>query len=164
MNRHLLKFVIACAIVAATSLSGSPSFAENVTVRASIQSPAKATFSKVYDWLLVEIEKATEGRVKFERYYSGSLAKPNEQLRAASTGLAGMSLVVPSYVPAQLPLANVGSNPALWSDSWTGSKAYSALYAQQPAMAKELDKQNVKLISAYTTPTYYRARPQDRSG
>jgi TRAP-type C4-dicarboxylate transport system substrate-binding protein len=58
-------------------------------------------------------------------------------------------------VPAQLPLANVGSNPALWKDSWTGSKAYAALYAQQPAMTKELDKQNVQLISAITTPTYY---------
>jgi len=155
MHRHWLKLMAACAVLAATSLSGSPATAENITVRASIQSPAKSRLSMGYDWLLNEIEKVTEGRVKFERYYSGSLAKPNEQLRAASTGLAGMSLVVPSYVPAQLPLANVGSNPALWKDSWTGSKAYAALYAQQPAMKKELDKQNVQLISAFTTPTYY---------
>jgi TRAP-type C4-dicarboxylate transport system substrate-binding protein len=124
-------------------------------VRASIQSPAKSLLSKGFDWLLDEIEKKTEGRVKFQKYYSGSLAKPAEQLRAASTGLAGLSLVVPSYVPAQLPLANVGSNPALWKDSWTGSKAYAALYEKVPAMADELDKQGVKLVSAFATPTYY---------
>jgi TRAP-type C4-dicarboxylate transport system substrate-binding protein len=155
MRRTWIKLAGACAVLAATSLLVSPSQAANVTVRASIQSPAKSLLSKGYDWLLDEIQKATEGRVRFERYYSGSLAKPADQLRAASSGLAGMSLVVPSYVPGQLPLANVGSNPAFWEDSWTGSKAYFALYQQEPAMKAELDKQGVTLIAALATPTYY---------
>jgi TRAP-type C4-dicarboxylate transport system substrate-binding protein len=154
MHRHWIGVMLGCAM-GATCLCATPSLAETVTVRASIQSPAKSLLSKGFDWLLTEIEKETQGRVKFERYYSGSLAKPNEQLRAASSGLAGLSLVVPSYVPAQLPLANVGSSPALWKDSWTGSKAYAALYNKVPAMRAELDKQNVQLISAFATPTYY---------
>ena len=69
--------------------------------------------------------------------------------------LAGLALVVPSYIPAQLPLANVGSNPALWRDSWVGSKAYAGLYAERPEMKAELAKQGVELISAFATPTYY---------
>jgi TRAP-type C4-dicarboxylate transport system substrate-binding protein len=145
-------FFAAAAAVLALSL---PAQADNVTIRASIQSPAASHLSKGFDWLLNEIETATKGRVKFERYYSGSIAKPNEQLRAASTGLAGISLVVPNYIPAQLPLANVGGNPALWKDSWVGSKAYSALYQKVPAMQAELDKQGVQLISAIATPTYF---------
>lgn len=149
-----MKLAGVCAILAAAGLFASPSLAD-VTIRASIQSPQKSLLSKGYDWLLDEIEKETQGRVKFERYYSGSLAKPADQLRATSTSLAGMALVVPSYVPAQLPLANVGSNPALWVDSWAGSKAYAELYKKEPAMVAELDKQNVKLISAIATPTYY---------
>jgi TRAP-type C4-dicarboxylate transport system substrate-binding protein len=155
MHRNWIKFAGACAILAATSLSATATLAADITVRASIQSPAKALLSKGFDSLLNDIEKQTQGRVKFERYYSGSIAKPAEQLRATSTGLAGLALVVPSYVPAQLPLANVGSNPALWRDSWTGSKAYAALYAEQPAMKAELAKQGVELISAFATPTYY---------
>ncbi|MCW5692604.1 MAG: TRAP transporter substrate-binding protein DctP [Pseudolabrys sp.] len=154
MKRNWITFAAASAIVALTGLS-APSLAAEVTVRASIQSPAKALLSVGFDWLLDEIEKGTQGRVKFEKYYSGSIAKPAEQLRATTTGLAGLALVVPSYVPAQLPLANVGSNPALWRDSWTGSKAYAQLYADQPAMKAELAKQGVELISAYATPTYY---------
>lgn len=142
------------AAVTALLLVAQPSRAD-VTIRASIQSPAASHLSKGFDWLLDEIEKATQGRVKFEKFYSGSIAKPNEQLRAAGTGLAGLSLAVPTYVPAQLPLANVGGNPALWRDSWVGSKAYAALYQKQPAMQAELDKQGVKLISAIATPTYF---------
>ena len=155
MHRSWIKFVGACATLAATSLIVSPSLAADVTVRASIQSPAKSLLSKGFDWLLDEIEKQTQGRVNFEKYYSGSIAKPAEQLRATSTGLAGLALVVPSYIPAQLPLANVGSNPALWRDSWTGSKAYATLYAERPEMKAELAKQGVELISAYATPTYF---------
>jgi len=148
--------VSATASVALTlALVATPLNAQTVTVRASIQSPAPSLLSKGFDWLLDEIEKNTQGRVKFEKYYSGSIAKPSEQLRATTTGLAGLALVVPSYIPAQLPLANVGSNPGLWRDAWTGSKAYAAVYASQPAMEAELEKQGVKLISAYATPTYY---------
>lgn len=155
MRRDIIKLMAACAVLSATSLVTFPSLAAPVTVRASIQSPAKSLLTKGFDWLLDEIEKKTDGRVKFQKYYSGSIAKPAEQLRATTTGLAGLALVVPSYIPAQLPLANVGSNPALWRDSWTGSKAYAALYAEQPEMAAELAKQGVVLISAFATPTYY---------
>jgi TRAP-type C4-dicarboxylate transport system substrate-binding protein len=147
-------FGVAAAVLASLLLFAQPGRAD-VTIRASIQSPAASHLSKGFDWLLDEIEKATQGRVKFEKFYSGSIAKPNEQLRAAGTGLAGLSLVVPTYVPAQLPLANVGGNPGLWRDSWVGSKAYAALYQKQPAMQAELDKQGVKLISALATPTYF---------
>jgi TRAP-type C4-dicarboxylate transport system substrate-binding protein len=157
-----MKLIATSRIVAATAALAfavtSYSAAANAqakTIRASIQAPAASHLSKGFDHLLGEIEKVTEGRVKFERYYSGSLAKPNEQLRATSTGLAGVALAVPTYVPGQLPLANVGGLPALWVDSWVGSKAYQSLYDQQPAMHQELDKQGVKLISAFVTPTYY---------
>jgi len=119
-------YLAGMAAVLSLMLVSPPTQADNVTIRASIQSPAASHLSKGFDWLLNEIEAATQGRVKFERYYSGSIAKPNEQLRAAATGLAGIALVVPNYIPAQLPLANVGGNPALWKDSWVGSKAYSA--------------------------------------
>lgn len=151
---HLRPALVASLLAAALAFQAGLAEAQ-APIRASIQSPAKALLSKGFDHLLGEIEKATEGRAKFQRYYSGSLAKPNEQLRATSTGLAGAALVVPSYVPGQLPLANVGSNPALWKDSWVGSKAYQALYDEQPAMRQELDKQGVKLVAAYATPTYY---------
>lgn len=154
MRRHFLKLAGACAILAVAGLSTSQALAD-VTVRASIQSPAKSLLSQGFDWLLDEIEKETQGRVKFEKYYSGSIAKPADQLRATTTGLAGLALVVPSYIPAQLPLANVGSNPALWRDSWVGSKAYAGLYAERPEMKAELAKQGVELISALATPTYY---------
>lgn len=148
-------FAAMAALGLSLAIFSTTADAQTKTIRASIQAPAASHLSKGFDHLLGEIEKATEGRVKFERYYSGSLAKPNEQLRATSTGLAGLALAVPTYVPGQLPLANVGGNPALWVDSWVGSKAYQALYDQVPEMHAELDKHGVKLVSAFVTPTYY---------
>jgi TRAP-type C4-dicarboxylate transport system substrate-binding protein len=152
LRMHLIATGLAVGTVMLAQILAASA---QTTVRASIQSPAASLLSKGYDALLNEIEKATDGRLKFERYYSGSIAKPNEQLRATSTGLAGVALAVPNYVPAQLPLANVGGNPALWVDSWVGSKAYQALYDTTPALHEELDKQGVVLIAAYATPTYY---------
>jgi len=160
MRRNILKLLGACAVLAAVNAYAMPSYAD-VTVRASIQSPANSLLSNGFDWLLDEIEKETSSRVKFERYYSGTLAKPADQLRATSTGLAGIAMVVPSYVPAQLPLANVGSNPALWRDAWAGSTAYSSLYEERPEMRAELDREGVELIGAIATPTYY---PMFRKG
>lgn len=155
-SRILVRsFAAAAALAFAVTMNPVSADAQTKTIRASIQSPAASHLSKGFDHLLAEIEKGTDGRVKFERYYSGSLAKPNEQLRATSTGLAGLALAVPTYTPGQLPLANVGGNPALWVDSWVGSKAYQSLYDQVPAMHAELDKQGVVLISAYATPTYF---------
>ena len=147
--------VLAAGLVSAALVaSGAPGQAQE-TIRASIQSPAGSLLSEGFDHLLNEIETATEGRVTFEPYYSGSLAKPNEQLRATSTGLAGIALVVPTYVPGDLPLANVGGNPALWSDSWVGSKAYQTLYDERPELHAELEDHNVALVAAYVTPTYF---------
>ncbi len=76
MNRQLIKFTAACAALAMTALCALPSNAADVTVRASIQSPAKSLLSKSFDWILDDIEKETKGRVKFEKYCSGSIVKP----------------------------------------------------------------------------------------
>lgn len=155
MNKTVLKWKVIAIFGFALAQLFLPIHAQTTKIRASVQSPAGSHLSNGFDWLLNKIEAATEGRVTFERYYSGAIAKPNEQLKAAGSGLAGIALVVPNYVPAQLPLANVGGNPALWKDSWVGSKAYQSLYQEVPAMQEELDRQGVKLISALTTPTYY---------
>src|SRR5688572_24905747 len=98
MSRILFRTLTAAAALAfAVTMHPIAADAQTKTIRASIQSPAASHLSKGFDHLLGEIEKATDGRVKFERYYSGSLAKPNEQLRATSTGLAGLALAVPTY-------------------------------------------------------------------
>lgn len=157
-GRKFSLVMCVAAALAAVMIISQPHFAlaESITIRASSQAPEKSLFSKGgLTWLLDEIEAKTEGRVSFERYYSGSLAKAKEQLKATGTGLAGMALLVPSYTPGPLPLANVATNPAIWSDSWVGSKAFTALYDEYPSMHKELSDNGVVLISSLTLPSYH---------
>jgi len=128
---------------------------KTITLKSSIQSPPKAHLSRGFDAFLDEVEKISDGQIKFERYYSETLAKAADQLNALSTGIADISMFVPTYTPGKIPLATVSSNPALWADSWVGSKAYNEIYHTVPELQKELEGQNVKFVSQYATPTYY---------
>jgi len=163
MNRRvrprfaLLATLLALAIgwsQAPALLTGADAAAPLV-LRASIQSPKPARLSMAYDWLLDEIEKRTGGRVKFERYYGGALADAKGQLDAVSDQVAHIALFVPGYVPAKVPLATVGTVPALWSDAYVGSKAFHELFKQSPELQKELEAKKAKFIGGLATPSYH---------
>ena len=135
--------------------SSSGSGQEVLVLKSSIQSPPEAALTKGFDIFLDKIEEKSDGRIKFERYYSESLAAAEDQMNAVSNKIADIALVVPSYTPAQLPLANIGSNPALWKDTWVGETAYYKLYDTVPAMQDELAKNDIKWVGQYATPSYY---------
>jgi TRAP-type C4-dicarboxylate transport system substrate-binding protein len=128
---------------------------QTFVLKASIQSPPKAALSRGFDAYLDEIEAKSNGRITFERYYGESLAKAADQLNALTNGMADIALFVPSYVPGKLPLANVGTLPALWHDSWVGAKSYHELYKTVPELQQELEKENVKWVGQYALPSYY---------
>lgn len=52
-----------------------------------------------------EVEKRTNGRVKFEWHYGGSLFKGPELLRAVQSGVIQMANIAPGYYINQMPLA-----------------------------------------------------------
>ena len=129
--------------------------AKPIVLRSIVQAPAKAKFSKTFDAYLDAVEKKTNGRVKFERYYSGALAKAPQILDALGGGIADIGVFVATYTPGKVPMATVGYLPGAYNHVWVAAKAYLELYDTIPAMQKEMQKNNVRLISVWGTGPYF---------
>ncbi|MBU2647987.1 C4-dicarboxylate TRAP transporter substrate-binding protein [bacterium] len=126
-----------------------------IVLRSLIQSPAKIKYSKSFDAYLDAVEQRTNGRVKFERYYSGALAKAPQILDAVGGGIADIAVFVATYAPGKVPLATVGYLPGAYDHVWVAAKAYLELYETYPPMQQEMKRNNVRLVSAWGTGPYF---------
>src|SRR5262249_32609649 len=69
-----------------------------------------------------DVEKQTNGALKFEIYPNSSLVKVNSQFSALRKGALDMSLVPISYSGGEVPELNIGLLPALVPSYDVGSK------------------------------------------
>src|SRR5699024_7801097 len=127
----------------------------DLVLKSSIQTPPEGELTKGFDKFLDKVEERSEGKVAFERYYSESLAKASDSFSSLTNNIADIALFVPSYSPGDLPLANVGTLPALWEAAYVGEEAFYNLYENTPALQEEVEEQNVKWVGQYATPSYY---------
>ena len=125
------------------------------TFRTTIQTPPVALMSKGFDAYLNEIEEKSEGRIKFERYYSESLVKSGDVLDALDAGIADIGIIIPSQLSSKLPLNSVIYTPSIYENSWAGGKAIHDLYQMEPALNKELSKYNVMYAGELAVPSNY---------
>jgi TRAP-type C4-dicarboxylate transport system substrate-binding protein len=86
-----------------------------------------------------EVEKRTNGQLKFEIYPSSSLVKANSQIPSLRKGTLDLSLVPISYGGGEIPEANLGLMPTLvtsyeqglrWKDAPIG-KEFSRILAEK---------------------------------
>src|SRR5258706_3994394 len=124
-RRRLLAGAIATVPVA---LVGSRAFAQSPTVlKISHQFPGGTIDSGDFRDRLVrkfaaDVEKRTNGALKFEIYPNSSLVKVNSQFSALRKGALDMSLVPISYSGGEVPETNIGLLPALVPSYEVGSK------------------------------------------
>lgn len=157
----LMTFIVAMISGCGSNNPSSESIEEQgekiYTFKSSIQSPNTNNNPLVegFDAYLDDIERLSEGRIKFERYYGGSLVSAAEHLNAVKSGIADIALLLPDYTPAENPLATIQSLPALWEDQWTGTMALRELYEQYPEFNTEYENQGVKVVGHWALPSYY---------
>lgn len=94
-----------------------------------------------------EVEKATNGRVKF-RFLPKMVANPIGHLDAVKDGLADLAFISHSYTPARFPLTMFGVMPFAGRDAEARSVAVWRTYDKYLAKADE--HQGVKLLTIYT--------------
>lgn len=135
--------------------SNTPNKEDTFLLKASIQAPQQSSLSQGFDAYLNDIESRSDGKIKFERYYSESLIKAADHLDAVSSGIADFALIVPGYTPAKNPLTTIESLAGLWTNQWAGTMAFRELFSQYPEFNEEFEKQNVKVVGHFTIPTYY---------
>lgn len=129
--------------------------AEKLVLRSTIHAPDGIPYTKGYDAFLDEIEKRTDGRIEFERYYAASLLGTNNIITGIGGKVADIGVVLPAWNPGILSLGTVTSNPFIYNESYAAAKAVDELYRSIPAMSEELEKNKMKYVGQYALPAYY---------
>ncbi|MEW6667596.1 MAG: TRAP transporter substrate-binding protein DctP [Thermodesulfobacteriota bacterium] len=102
-------------------------------------------------YFMKEVEKRTNGRVKFEPYWSNTLVPSNAITDAVSKGLAEVGRIHGGNEAGKLPVLNLGSLPSLGNKLWATCMAWNDMVRNsQPAKA-ELAKHNVKHLFSFGT-------------
>lgn len=132
-------------------LSASPSFAqpENpITLRVSAYlSPLSHSVKSIYIPWMEGIEKASDGRIKFEPFWGGGLGRnPYKQFDIVKAGITEIGLVQPSYTPGQFPQLQAFELPFRMRSSTEASLVAWQLYERGLLSGFE----NVKLLGLWT--------------
>jgi len=121
-------------------------------------------------WFMSEVEKRTNGKVKFQHFPAEQAAKARGLLDAAKSGVVDIALVGTLYNPDRLPLNSVVGLPGFGETAVDGTKALNALVKSGP-LNEEFKGEGVMPLYAYSLTPYQVllrskpvAMPKDWSG
>lgn len=159
MDTYSKKYTVIFVVVLLASLTFTLSMGEKfvfasekktILLRYSEISPPKGTRPASVKWWVSEVEKRTNGKVKFELYWSQSLLKGKENIHGVGRGVADLGYCAPQYNPSELPLWTfISGFPFAKVSLENVYKAKWTLYDQEPSLGEELKKKNLKLISIF---------------
>jgi TRAP-type transport system periplasmic protein len=110
--------------------------------------PDTFAMSKADIWFMDEVTKRTNGRIVFERYFSGSLLKASDILPGIAAGAADIGNSVPSaYNRADYPLSNI-TLPFLTDRVDSVTFAFKDIYEKNPQFRKEYEGRGLRLLYA----------------
>ena len=152
-TRRPYLFAALMSVVAGVWLSGlssSASAAEVKVIKISHQFPGgtidKGDFrDRLVRMFAKEVEKRTNGQLKFEIYPGGSLVKATQQLDALSTGALDMTLYPLAYSGGKIPEVNITLMPALITSYEEGYHWKNAPIGKE--LTRILDEHNVKIVT-----------------
>ena len=132
--------------------------------------PDTFAMTKADVWFMNEVTRRTNGRITFEKYYSGSLLKASDILPGVSSGAADIGNSVPSaYNRQDYPLSNI-TLPFITTRVDSMTHAFKDLYDSNPQFRKEYESRGLKLLyaPAYAENTIWSmkevAKPSDIKG
>ena len=165
-KRKLLYFIVslACILsVAVVGYAGAASSEKVIVLKFSDPSPHGSTRTLSLVKWGKELEKRSNGRLKFQWYWSQSLCKARDTLDAVAGGLtdAGMSGVM-GYHPSKLPRWQMVELPMLCgSDIRAHGKVRKEMYFTIPEMKKEYDSTGVRpmVFGAYEPTVLFSKKP-----
>ena len=150
MRRNFLKNALAAALTLSLSLSGAQVLAQAKVIKISHQFPGGTIDEGDFRDRLVrkfaaEVEKKSNGQLKFEIYPAASLMKAVPQYKALSTGALDMSLYPLAYAGGEFPEANLTLMPAVITSYEQGLRWKDALIGKE--LMRLLEERNVKIIT-----------------
>jgi len=113
--------------------------------------PPQHPFSRSGIWIVQEMEKRSQGRIKVEYYWSNSLIPAPQLIDAVQKGVADIAFINPAYQPGKMPLLSVISISV--GDVCPSAKALQELM-QMPEVKAELDGLNMRYLGPLTNNSY----------
>lgn len=157
-------FVAAGVLAACSTASAADAWLEELEPRvlklADFSGDQTANFGKAMVAWEEAITEFTEGKITFENYWSSSLLNALDTLEGVGDGVADIGLIIPSYMPQDLPVGSwfFGMGAAL-SGSTVHDVAAGGATALETlltfdAVTEEYAEHNVKVLQATSTPAY----------
>lgn len=112
-------------------------------------------------WFMQEVERRSEGALRFETYLGGAMFGGPEIYPAMGRGAVDMGMSVPAaFHVADYPLSNV-TLPYITDDSVATTYAFNQMLHERPELVAEYEQQGVKLIYAlgFSENTIWSNRP-----
>lgn len=151
MRRTFLRTTIATVLTGAFALAVSPAaLAAPKIIKISHQFPSGEGPNADFRHRLTvkfaqEVEKRTNGELKFEIFPSSSLVKPTSQFSAMQTGALDMTLLPLAYEGGKIPEVNLGLMPALVTSYEQGLRWKTAPIGKE--LTRIVDQKGVKIIT-----------------
>lgn len=158
----------AALLAGATMLAGAQAHAqewldnlEPMTLKlADFSGNQDANFGKAMVAWEESITEFTGGKIAFENYWSSSLLGALDTLSGVGDGVADIGLIIPSYMPQELPVGSwlFGMGAALSGSTVHdvaagGATALETVLTFEP-LTEEYARHNVKVLQATATPAY----------
>jgi TRAP-type C4-dicarboxylate transport system substrate-binding protein len=158
----------AVALVTAAAILPEAAGAQQTTRKLTYATyiPESFAMTKADLWFMDEVTKRTNGRITFEKYFSGSLLKASDILPGVSAGAADIGNSVPSaYNRQDYPLSNI-TLPFVTDRVDSVTYAFKSLYEANPQFRKEYEGRNLKLLyaPAYAENTIWSMKPITKPG
>lgn len=148
MNKFIKTLAGAAIGALMVSTAVSAALAQEVTLKLHQFLPAQANVPKhVLDVWADNVEKASEGRIKVERYPSMQLGgKPPELIDQAIDGVADVVWTVVGYTPGRFPRTEVFELPFMMTTAEPVSRAYWEMFEKY---MKDEEFKDVHILGAW---------------
>lgn len=136
------------AVAAAFALWGSASANAQTTLSYATYFGGNDPLVRVDLWFMEEVERRSNGEIKFETYLGGSMLGGPEIYPGLSRGAVDIGMSVPAAFHAtEYVLSNV-TLPFVTDDSVATTYAFNQLLDESPELVAEYENRNVKLLYA----------------
>jgi len=125
--------------------------AEAIELRYSDIGPPRGPRAVSLIWWADELAKRTNNEITVKFYWSQSLVKGKETLKAVGSGLSDSGTILGIYTPAEFPLWNLSNAPFGVADEWVGMRTWYEMRQVNKDLIAETKKKNVKILANYTT-------------
>ena len=129
--------------------------AQTTTLRAADSLPVGHFFAeKGLKYWAEEVRKETGNAIQLQYFPAEQLGKAKDMLQLATTGVADIAYVVPSYVSDKMPLMTVSELPGMAQTSCQGTKGFMKLVRGGVLEQKEMKPNGVVILFATVLEPY----------